>query len=133
MGIIASYQYYRDLIIFTQRGNYRGRLFSNAKLVFVVSLIEAIEKKIFVDNRLLWGNREFKEIYYQYSKVYHNRTRIILPFFHLDTSEYFHVKCVKNIMAQVMYQAISLYETMSNMLTWTMLCGTCFRIRIFVN
>ena len=62
MGIIASYQYYRDLIIFTQRGNYRGRLFSNAKLVFVVSLIEAIEKKIFVDNRLLWGNREFEEI-----------------------------------------------------------------------
>lgn len=91
MGTIAPYQYYRDLIIFTQRGNYRGRI-SNAKPIFVISLIDAIEKKIFVDNRLLWGNSEFEEIYYKHSKAYHNRTRIILPFFHLDTSEYFHVK-----------------------------------------
>lgn len=91
MGIIAPYQYYRDLIIFTQRGNYRGRI-SNAKPIFVVSLIEAIEKKVLLDNQLLWGDSEFEEIYYKYSKEYHNRTRIILPFFHLDTSEYFHIK-----------------------------------------
>lgn len=91
METIAPYMYYRDLIIFTQRGNYRGRI-SNAKPIFVIALIDAIERKIFVDNRLLWGNSEFEAIYYKHSEHYHNRTRIILPFFHLDTSEYFHVK-----------------------------------------
>lgn len=87
----SQYMFYRDLIIFTQRGNYRGKI-SNAKPVFIISLIDAISEGIFTDNKLCFGNEGFDNIYYQNSSIYNNNTKVILPFYHLDTSEYYSIK-----------------------------------------
>lgn len=87
----SQYMFYRDLIIFTQRGNYRGKI-SNAKPVFIISLIDAISESVFTDNKLCFGNEDFEYIYYRNSARYNNKTKVILPFYHLDTSEYYSIK-----------------------------------------
>ena len=91
MDSCSQYRFYRDLIIITKRGNYRGKI-SNAKPVFIISLIDAISESVFTDNKLCFGNKDFEYIYYRNSAIYHNNTKIILPFYHLDTSEYYSIK-----------------------------------------
>lgn len=96
----SQYMFYRDLIIFTQRGNYRGKI-SNAKPVFIISLIDAISEGIFTDNKLCFGNEGFDNIYYRNSSIYNNNTKVILPFYHLDTSDTILLNGIRNTMVVV--------------------------------
>lgn len=91
METCSQYMFYRDLIISNHRGNYRGKI-SNAKSVFIISLIDAISKGVFSDNQLCFGNEDFENIYYRNSIRFNNDAKVILPFYHLDTSEYYSIK-----------------------------------------
>lgn len=70
------------------RGNYRGN-FSNAKPIYVLTLIEIIEhlKK----NVILYPNIEINDLY-QINKELYDRncnTPLIAPFFHLDSEPFY--------------------------------------------
>lgn len=89
-----KYMFYRDLIISTKCGNYKGKI-SIAKPVFLISLIDAINERIFLNNRLYFGNTKFEQIYDRNSNTFYNKTLIMLPFYHLDTSDYYNIKWKK--------------------------------------
>ena len=100
MNLIA--ETYKEIILKTKRGNSRG-IFSNAKPVFLLSIIDAIEDGFMVGNKIMYESIELKELYYsdyrkyQYGEglLYKPNAKITpysLPFFHLNAEPYYHIK-----------------------------------------
>ena len=97
-----SAKIYRDKILQTKRGNCHG-VFSNAKPIFVISIIDAISEGVIVGNKINYANKELQEIYsLNYTKCLnggnglHRANSYItpynMPFFHLNAEPYYHIK-----------------------------------------
>jgi putative restriction endonuclease len=93
---------YLGLLLSTKRGNSHG-IFSNAKPIFVISIIDAIEEGVIIGNTIRFDNKELLEIYSgnyvstftDEDSVYRanlNITPYNLPFFHLNSEPYYHIK-----------------------------------------
>ena len=100
MNLIA--ETYKEIVLKTKRGNSRG-IFSNAKPVFLLSIIDAIEDGFIVGNKIMYENIELQELYYSdYRKYQYGEgllyrpnatiTPYSLPFFHLNAEPYYHIK-----------------------------------------
>ena len=53
---------YKDKLLLTKRGNNHG-VFSNAKPIYVLSIIDAIAEGVIIGNKIQFGNGELEEIY----------------------------------------------------------------------
>lgn len=75
--------FYLDLIKQVNIGNYRGRKIL-AKPIFIIALIEAIEKRISTNNRFFYKTLVdlYKQIYHLYIGM--NITPMHKPFYHLQ-------------------------------------------------
>lgn len=75
--------FYLDLIKQINIGNYRGRKIL-AKPIFIIALIEAIEKRISTNNRFFYETLVdlYKQIYHLYIGM--NITPMHKPFYHLQ-------------------------------------------------
>lgn len=93
---------YRTALLKTKRGNNRG-VFSNAKPLLVLAIINAIEEGVVIGNKIEFTNKELEDIYRKVSsKSYNSNCDIIranvkvtpfnMPFFHLNAEEYYHIK-----------------------------------------
>ncbi len=91
---------YNCILLQTKRGNSQG-VFSNAKIVFLLSIIDSVEKGAIVGNKIQYGNAVLQDIYKSNSQKYlfcdassknNAITPFRLPFFHLNTESYYHIK-----------------------------------------
>ena len=100
MSLLA--ETYKSILLQTKRGNNHG-VFSNAKPIYLLSIIDAIEDGYIVGNKILYNNIGLQELYksdfrkYQYGegllfKANANITPYSLPFFHLNAEPYYHIK-----------------------------------------
>lgn len=87
-----SIQLYNDLILSVKRGNSISGL-SNAKPLFILSVLECIALKTLTENRIMFNDINLKETYNAFVRYYNERslTPIILPYFHLNSSEFYHL------------------------------------------
>lgn len=85
---------YLDLVRQLKRGNYRG-IVSNAKPLFIISLISAIENGIVQNNRIFIDDiiPFFKKISIQYNSGA-TPTPTSYPFYHLHTESFYHLMWV---------------------------------------
>lgn len=68
---------YRTALLKTKRGNNRG-VFSNAKPLFVLAIINAIEEGVVIGNKIEFTNKELEDIYRKVSsKSYNSNCDII--------------------------------------------------------
>ena len=92
---------YKDTILKTKRGNSHG-VFSNAKPIYVMSIIDAIGEGVIVGNKIPFECEQLISIYknnYKYVQdngdvVYRansNYTPYSLPYFHLNAESYYHI------------------------------------------
>lgn len=93
---------YKDLLLQTKRGNNRG-IISNAKPIFVLSIIDAISQGVIIGNKIEFENKDLQEIYQKSFVSYQNKSTSIfraniyvtpynLPYFHLNAEPYYHIK-----------------------------------------
>lgn len=93
---------YKDSLENTKRGN-SGRFFSNAKPILLIAIIDAIEAGVINENKLYFENEELEEIYKKlfiscdknYEGAISSNLKVTpfqLPFFHLNSEKYFHIK-----------------------------------------
>ena len=93
---------YLTALLKIKRGNKDG-VFSNAKPLMMLTLIEAIEQSVMVENKILFDNEELRKLYKRVSsKSYDEECCLIrtnvrvtpfqMPFFHLNAEEYYHIK-----------------------------------------
>ena len=93
---------YKEKLLLTKRGNNHG-VFSNAKPIFMLSIIDAIGEGVVIGNKIQFSNVELEEIYRRNFVICQNggsglfRTNIPitpfnLPFFHLNAEPYYHIK-----------------------------------------
>lgn len=97
MGLLLSY--YKTILNQTSCGNSRG-VKVLAKPLFILALIESIERGKFIGNKLTFIPKEVEEIYKEICvryNGYRKATHIELPFFHLNKEPYFHLKFVSGI------------------------------------
>lgn len=98
---------YKDKILLTKRGNNHG-VFSNAKPVFVLSIIDAIAEGVIIGNKIRFDNNELEEIYRRNYTCFqndsgtlfranNNTTPFSMPFFHLNAESYYHIKWIGGI------------------------------------
>jgi putative restriction endonuclease len=86
--------YYKTIFLQIKRGNNRG-VFSNAKPIFIISIFDCIEDKIFTENKINLSPDGIVPIYkdnYQKYAPLENITPVYMPFFHLSSEEYWHIK-----------------------------------------
>lgn len=85
---------YLDLIRQLKRGNYRG-VVSNAKPLFVISLISAIDNGILQNNHIFIDDiiPLFKKISLQYNPC-SKPTPTSYPFYHLHTEPFYQLKWI---------------------------------------
>lgn len=91
--------YYKTTLLGIKRGNYRGA-FSNAKPLFVIALIEAITEGAIWGNKIIYISDRLKSIYTSTSKTLEPErtvTPIHMPFFHLLTEPFYHIKWITGI------------------------------------
>ena len=97
-----STEFYKKIIMQTKRGNNHG-IISNAKPIFVLTIIEAISEGFIIGNKILFNNIEliglYKSNYIKYNnkgnRVYRNAVNITpfrMPYFHLNAEPYYHIK-----------------------------------------
>lgn len=92
MGLKVSY--FKNLLICTHRGNYRG-IVSNAKPFFLLAIIQSIEDGIIVGNKISFDNEKLISVYNTISRKYElnkQPTPFNKPFFHLNREEYYFLK-----------------------------------------
>lgn len=79
---------YRQMFASIKRGNTKG-VFSNAKPVFLISLIEIIPKH--EENKFFWGDTEIDTRYHRnYSKFTKDKpTPIWKPFFYMSSESFY--------------------------------------------
>ena len=98
---------YNDKLLLTKRGNNHG-VFSNAKPIYVLSIIDAIAEGVIIGNKIQFGNGELEEIYRRnYTccqndgdslfRANNNITPFNMPFFHLNAEPYYHIKWLGDI------------------------------------
>ena len=98
---------YRDSLLKTKRGNNHG-IFSNAKPIFLITIIDAIQEGLIIGNRIDFKNKDIENLYignyrhFSDSKedlftVNRNVTPYNLPFFHLNAESYYHIKWKEGI------------------------------------
>ena len=96
-----STEFYKKIIMQTKRGNNHG-IISNAKPIFVLTIIEAISEGFIIGNKILFNNIEliglYKSNYIKYNnkgnRVYRNAVNITpfrMPYFHLNAEPYYHI------------------------------------------
>lgn len=92
---------YKVSILKTKRGHNRG-VYSNAKPILILAIIEAIDKGVLLGNCITFHNDALQDLYASiylksnaYSAVYRSLNKITpfnLPYFHLNAEEYYHIK-----------------------------------------
>lgn len=93
---------YRDILLKTKRGNSHG-IFSNAKPIFVITIIDAIHEGLIIGNRIDFKSKDIENLYIEnyrhYSgseeelfRAYIKVTPYNLPFYHLNAEPYYHIK-----------------------------------------
>jgi len=88
-----EFQYYKNCLLQVKRGNSKGHL-SKAKPIFMLSLIESIEKELFVNNQFFY-NENFKRVYENNYKRFAPEeilSDFCNPFFHLESDRFWHIK-----------------------------------------
>lgn len=106
--MIPSQLSYRDILQRTKRGNSHG-VFSNAKPIFVITIIDAINEGMIIDNRIYFNNKDIENLYIanyrRYSssdvQLYRANTKVTpynLPFFHLNAESYYHIKWKEGVL-----------------------------------
>lgn len=87
---------YCDMILSTKTGNWKGQI-SVSKFLYLISIIEAIEYHYILDNEISLENvfvrKRFGQLYeqqYDSNKGYEAQF-YIRPFYHLGSSEYYHL------------------------------------------
>lgn len=87
--------YYRSLLLGIHRGNYRGE-FSNAKPLYMIALMQAIEDGIINANKIDFSellNKTMQKV----SMVYEPDKKpspLELPFFHMNRESFYYIKYV---------------------------------------
>lgn len=87
-------QYYCNELLRTKRGNSRG-VFSNAKPIYLLAIIESIDEGVLLGNRILPNDDRLQSIYktlYKELEPDKNITIFSLPYFHLNAEDYYHIK-----------------------------------------
>lgn len=86
-------KYYQNEILKISRGNSHG-VFINAKPLYVLSLIYAIQHRVITENIITFPNEGLANVYKTVCKTYEadrNVTPFTLPYFHLSGSSYYHI------------------------------------------
>lgn len=81
---------YATFITSIKRGNYKG-IFSNAKPIYMLSIIDYIDKCNVCDNILSYSDNELNNLYAYNMSLYKEQfnTPFIRPFFHMDTEPFY--------------------------------------------
>lgn len=98
---------YRDILLKTKRGNSHG-IISNAKPIFIITIIDAIHEGLIIGNRIDFRNKEIESLYidnYHHcssseEELYRANIKVTpynLPFFHLNAEPYYHIKWKEGI------------------------------------
>lgn len=83
---------YNDLILSIKRGNsIAGR--SAAKPLFILSILECIALEYLGENKIMFNDNNLKDIYNAFARYYNETSLkpIILPYFHLSSSDFYHL------------------------------------------
>ena len=89
---MLDFNRYIHLLSNLRRGNYRGR-FSNAKPVFILTIIDLIENNYIKENSIIYNamiENFFKINLWKYDND--NNSVAIMPFFHLNKESFYHIK-----------------------------------------
>lgn len=87
-------KYYQTELIRMRRGN-SGGVFINAKLLYVISLIESIERRILIENKIQYPSPKIEKVYLEVCKKYEPTRKIspfILPYFHISTESFYDIQ-----------------------------------------
>lgn len=98
---------YRDMLFKTKRGNNCG-IVSNAKPLYVISIIDAIDEEVIIDNKIYFDCPNLLEIYkHNYMKHQNDGksmfranakvTPFNMPYFHLNAEPCYHIKWKEGI------------------------------------
>ena len=84
---------YTDMLLSLQLGNYKG-IVSLSKPLYVLAIIDSIEaiesNRIYIDNLVI--EQQFKKLYQRFQDGFaYTRAAYIAPFFHLASSEFYHL------------------------------------------
>ena len=89
--IAQTLDYYIDLVCQMKRGNYRGCVY-NAKPIFLLFILEQIEKKEIKYNRISFLRCLSDNSYENFSKQYTTKpTPLQYPFYHLKNEPFWHL------------------------------------------
>lgn len=97
LGLLA----YKDSLLNTHRGN-SGGVFSNAKPLLLIAIIDAIDAGIITENKIYFDNKELEHIYQKlfiscdmnYDGPISSNLKVTpyqMPFFHLNKEVYYHI------------------------------------------
>lgn len=90
MMVVKLLDYYIDLVRQIKRGNYRGRVY-NAKPIFLLFVLDQIEKKVIKSNHILFSTLISTDSYERFTKQYSSKpTPIQYPFYYLQTEPFWH-------------------------------------------
>lgn len=98
----SSQLLYRDILLKTKRGNSHG-VFSNAKPIFVITIIDAIHEGLITGNHIDFKNKDIEDLYADNyrrcicsdNELFRANSKVTpynLPFFHLNAESYYHIK-----------------------------------------
>lgn len=86
--------YYKTLLLSISRGNTHG-VFSNAKPLMMLAIIDAIEDGVIIGNKIKFIDKNLETKYKLISKLYEPQksvTNIAKPFFHLSSEVFYYIK-----------------------------------------
>ena len=92
---------YKVRILKTKRGHNNG-VYSNAKPILILAIIEAIDEGFLLGNCIYFSNKELQKLYatiysrnYTCEGIYRANTKktpFNLPYFHLNAEDFYHIK-----------------------------------------
>lgn len=98
---------YLTALLKIKRGNKDG-IFSNAKPLMILTLIDAIGQGVVTENMILFDNEELRKLYKRVSSKSYDENCLLMrtndritpfkmPFFHLNAEEFYHIKWKEGI------------------------------------
>lgn len=91
---------YTDMLLSLQLGNYRG-VVSLSKPLYLISIIDSIKNKLeknVISLENIAVEQRFKELYKKYQCGFaYSKSTFIAPFFHLASSEFYHLIWKKEV------------------------------------
>ena len=87
-----SLKLYNDMLLAIKRGNgISGK--SNAKPIFLLSIIECISMHLLKENRIMWNDEALLKCYRAFNRHYDetNKSQMTVPYYHLRTSSFYHL------------------------------------------